>query len=293
MWPFLTSGLRAAPAGTRPEVGSVVAYRRGQSCFAHRVVGTYEGGVFTRSDRPGARVERVPSEDILGVWEKGAGLRSVFLRPSVGSVVAKAGLALSRPPALALLKSAWRRLPRAPLVRLDLQVHRGEPGGLVTALAEAGLNPGVSSLEELEMRFLTDDGGFVVPARSLGRVVGAAVLREVGPPARRSGGTARKPERARRGLLTMSVRRAGKASERLVLDELLAVTLDEASARGFGAVQAEALAEEESTILEAGLERDLERLRALRRHGFSRLDPAYKVVPATGHRLGLYRKLLG
>lgn len=295
MWPFLPSGVRAVPADRLPEVGSVAVYRSGGALRAHRVVAIFDGGVFTRSDRPGAPLERVYSTEIVGVWEGGAGLRNLFLRPRVGSMVARMSMALSRPAPLKVLRSVWRGLPtfRPPL--LDVGVFMGKSHELAEALTLAGLNPRVPSLEELESTYLCSCGGFAVLAKIGTRPFGAAAVRvtscEVAPKSRANDdGLERKSgEPALRGFLSLGVRRYFRRAE--VLDALLHVTIDEAVDRGFFVLESEARqplprgGDEELDSLE-GLE-----AAALRRHGFERADPEHRRVPSTGQRIALYRWL--
>ncbi len=293
MWPFLPAGVRVVPSDRFPEVGEVAVYESGGALRAHRVVGLFDGGVFARSDRPGSGLERVCSSQILGVWESGAGVRTVFLKPRVGSLVARLSMALSRPAVLGVLRSIWRGLPvlRPPL--LNVGVFAGGAAELAEALTLAGLNPQAPTLEEAEAIYLCPNDGFVVLSRVGRRPFGAAAVRvrrcvEVS----QQGRSGERPQTragmtVREGELTIGVRRYFRHPE--VLDAILHVVLDEAVDRGFSVLEAEAR-EAAGRNNDDGSDRlDGLEAAALRRRGFSCVDPEHRRVPSTGQRVVLYR----
>ncbi|MFW6369190.1 MAG: hypothetical protein ACOC0J_01255 [Myxococcota bacterium] len=276
MWPLLPAGVRVVPADHLPRIGSVVIYRSGERLCAHRVVGLFDGGAFTRSDRPGAPIERVERREILGLWESGAGWRSLFLKPSVGAVVARLGLELSRPAPLRLMRRLAKALPALPPVALETSVLQGDGLKACLTLTRAGLTPAEASVEEVEAAYLTGSGGFAAVARCMGKPAGAAILRS------RPGERGHPKAQAGAGILRVGVRRSFRRPE--VFDALLEVVIDEAAARGFGRIEAEATAPgDDSGCLQAA---------ALRRHGFAPGSKERRRLPCKDGRVVAYRREL-
>ncbi|MDF1564268.1 MAG: GNAT family N-acetyltransferase [Deltaproteobacteria bacterium] len=126
MAPLLVPGQPLSVEARTPRRGEVAVYETEEGWLAHRVVGLAEGALLLRADRPGAGIERIPLERVVGVWVPdpaggGGRLRTrLALSPGVGRTLQRISGALSHP----------RVLPALRRLREGLEARASRPAGL-------------------------------------------------------------------------------------------------------------------------------------------------------------------
>ncbi len=122
MTPLLAPGRKITLEQRAPRKGEVVVYETRAGWIAHRVLAVSRETLLTRADRPGAGIERIRREKVVGVWTSAEGDRALGLRAPVGRAVQRVSFMLSGArvlPALRQLRREVRaRLPRPQKVGL-------------------------------------------------------------------------------------------------------------------------------------------------------------------------------